>query len=92
MVTRMVNTSMKMASRTTTTKAVGMAGMKTDTGKGTGRTAVIMGTDNTTRTGSSNCSISRGITMATTLNDSRMTTICGESRSRSITKCGTRAA
>lgn len=79
----MVNTSMKMASRTTTTnKDVGMAGMKEATGTGRGRTAVDMGTDNTTRTGSSSSSISRGIMMATTLNDSRMTTICGESRPR----------
>lgn len=77
----MVNTSMKMASRTTTTKGVGMAGTTEDTAKG--RTAAVdTDTDkNTTRTGSSSSSSSfRAITTATTLNDSRMTTTCGESQ------------
>lgn len=66
---------MTMASRTTMIRARDAEGMM-GTGKGSmGRTAVgAMGTGNTTRTGT----ISRDIMMATTLNDSRTMTRCGE--------------
>lgn len=67
---------MKMGSRTTTIRATRMVGRAdmTGTGKHTHRTAAGTDMDSMMRMGIT----SKGITMATTRNDSRMMTRCGE--------------